>query len=85
MVGFGKIIIYSHKSTDGMDDVLAMLSVRYPIVAYRLGDVKRPQLAAYKHSWDTQSAGIDWMAFIDGDEFLFPTKEGSIARGPGAV
>lgn len=79
MVGFDKIIIYSHKSTDGMDEILAKLTIGYPIIAYQLGDVERPQLAAYKHSWDNHGDSIDWMAFIDGDEFLFPTQADNIA------
>jgi hypothetical protein len=81
MVGFGKIIIYSHLSTDAMDGILTRLATHYPILVYRLGDVERPQLAAYKHSWDTYGDSVDWMAFIDGDEFLFPTRAGSIADG----
>jgi hypothetical protein len=81
IVGFGKIIIYSHKSTDGMDEALTRLSGHYPILAYRLGDVERPQLAAYRHSWDNHANSVDWMAFIDGDEFLFPTKAPTIAEG----
>ncbi len=80
MVGFDKIIIYSHKSTDGMDEVLTRLSLGYPIVAYRLGDVAAPQLTAYTHSWNFNSDSFTWMAFIDGDEFLFPTKAGTIGE-----
>jgi hypothetical protein len=81
MVGFGKIIIYSHKSTDGMDEIVERLLGRYPIILYRLGDEERPQLGAYNHSWHYHANSIDWMAFIDGDEFLFPTKAATIAEG----
>lgn len=79
IVGFEKFIIYSHKSIDGMNDVLERLSVRYPILCYQLANVENPQLAAYRHSWENYGNSVDWMAFIDGDEFLFPTSEPSIA------
>jgi Glycosyl transferase family 2 len=80
MIGFGRIIIYSHKSTDGMDEVLTRLGTRYPIIAYRLGEIERPQLEAYKHSWGQHRDSVDWMAFLDGDEFLFPTQTDNITE-----
>jgi Glycosyl transferase family 2 len=77
---FDRIIVYSHKSTDGLDEVLTRLAAGYPVTAYRLGDMEKPQLAAYRHSWDNHGDSIDWMAFIDGDEFLFPTKADNIGE-----
>src|SRR6202012_4310036 len=36
-------------------------------------DASQPQYAAYKHAYQNFRQEVDWMAFIDGDEFLFPT------------
>jgi 2-polyprenyl-3-methyl-5-hydroxy-6-metoxy-1,4-benzoquinol methylase len=33
---------------------------------------------AYQHAWTNYGNSVDWMAFIDGDEFLFPTQKSSI-------
>ncbi|CAG9172518.1 glycosyltransferase family 2 protein [Cupriavidus pinatubonensis] len=80
LVGFNQFYIYSHKCRDGMSDTLLKLTQRYPIQVYGLESDDKPQLAAYHHAWNTHGQDVDWMAFIDGDEFLFSTAQSSMAE-----
>lgn len=80
VVGFDRFFVYSHLSQDGMDHMLFKLATRYPITPFRVEDIERPQLAVYQHSWASHGANVDWMAFIDGDEFLFPTQDATMAE-----
>ena len=80
LAGFDRFYVYCHKCDDGMDNTLAILARHYPIAVYRIGDRDRPQLAAYQHAWDNHQQEVDWMAFIDGDEFLFPTRAATMAE-----
>lgn len=77
-VGFNKFFIYAHKCDDGMEQTLLKLSMFYDIKVYNIDVEHRPQLAAYQHSWDINGQDVDWMAFIDGDEFLLPTRHRSM-------
>lgn len=77
-VGFNHFYIYCHKTTDGMKETLLELSKKYPIEIFALEMDDFPQLIAYQHAWENFGEKVDWMAFIDGDEFLFPTKEESM-------
>ena len=73
LVGVEAFHLYLHECRDGMPETLVRLSRAYPIQLYTIGNVDKPQLAAYRHAWATHGQDIDWMAFIDGDEFLMPT------------
>lgn len=78
MVGFNQFYIYCHKTRDGMDETLLRLSQHYPIQLFKIEQDERPQIVAYQHAWANFGAKVDWMAFIDGDEFLFPTHAASM-------
>ena len=39
---------------------------------------ENPQIKVYKHAYEEYNHEIDWMAFIDGDEFLFSPKSTQI-------
>ncbi|SFV09794.1 glycosyltransferase family 92 protein [Pseudoduganella namucuonensis] len=80
LVGFNRFFIYCHKTDDGMRETLVQLARHYPITVYALDSDDKPQLAAYQHAWNAHNADIDWMAFIDGDEFLFPTAHAGMAE-----
>ena len=79
LVGFNRFYLYCHRSDDGMAQTLATLARRYPISVYSIESGQRPQLAAYQHAWDSHNAEVDWMAFIDGDEFLFSPSHANLA------
>jgi hypothetical protein len=58
---------------------LSRLSQTFDIKSFQIHEnVDRPQLQAYQHAYDNFGHEVDWMAFIDGDEFLFPTKTYSL-------
>ena len=78
-VGFSKFYIFLHRCQDDSEEVVRQLQRDFDIRCFVLSaDVPRPQLAAYQHAYQTYEHEIDWMAFIDGDEFIFPTQNQSI-------
>lgn len=79
-VGFNRFYIYSHRCTDGMTELLLRLSRHHPVVVHPIEVPLRPQLVAYQHAWNAYGGDVDWMAFIDGDEFLFPTRTETIGE-----
>lgn len=78
VVGVSRFFMYTHKCDDGSTELLARLSRNYPITVHPFDAPAQPQLIAYQHAWNTYGAQVDWMAFIDGDEFLFPTTTASL-------
>jgi hypothetical protein len=75
LVGFRKFYIYLHGCSDASEDIVLKLTHLYDITAQVVSkDTVRPQLVAFQHAYDNYSHEVDWMAFIDGDEFLFPTR-----------
>lgn len=80
LVGFNRFHLYCHKCDDGMHDTLLKLARHLDLHVYAITTDNKPQLAAYQHAWNLHNAGIDWMAFIDGDEFLFPVRYASMAE-----
>lgn len=79
LVGFRKFYFFAHKCKDNTAEVIAELQRRYDIQAFVVADdVERPQLKCYQFAYDNFGHEVDWMAFIDGDEFLFPTQGSSL-------
>lgn len=80
LVGFKKFYIYLHKCSDNSQQVISELSRQFDIDAYVLDpEVHLPQLSAYQHCYVKNGARHDWIAFIDGDEFLFSPNKVSVA------
>lgn len=80
LVGFRKFYIYLHNSSDDSKKILNGLKKKFDIKIFVLDpDIENPQLKCYQQSYENFGDGVDWMAFIDGDEFLFPTSGKSIA------
>ena len=75
LVGFRTFYIYVHNCSDDSQRVVQSLQKHFDIKAFSLGaDVNQPQYVSYMHAYENFGREIDWMAFIDGDEFLFPTS-----------
>lgn len=74
-VGFNRFYLYAHDCCDDTVNLLSKLSKYYPIILHEVPkETLRPQIVAYQHAWNIYGHRVDWMAFIDGDEFLFPTR-----------
>lgn len=74
-VGFRKFYFFAHKCTDHTSSIVLELKKYFDIEAFELSDgLERPQLSAYQYAYENFNHEFDWMAFIDGDEFLFPTQ-----------
>jgi hypothetical protein len=80
LVGFNRFYLYCHKCDDGMQDTLLKLAQHYPVTLHAVESDDKPQLMAYQHAWNNYNGAVDWMAFIDGDEFLFPPRHASMAQ-----
>lgn len=80
LIGFQKFYFFAHKCTDNTLGVLNHLQNKLDLKAFVLSDdLERPQLQAFQHAYSNYGDEVDWMAFIDGDEFLFPTSCDDIA------
>ena len=74
LVGFRKFYFYAHMCDDQTAQVLTRLKKRLDISAIALPDPgERIQLQAYQHACQHYMDEVDWMCFLDGDEFIFPT------------
>ncbi len=79
LVGFNKFYIYLHKCSDNSEEILKNLAKKIDIKITLVDpELNNPQLKCYQSSYEDQGDEIDWMAFIDGDEFLFPTSANTI-------
>jgi hypothetical protein len=81
LVGFTNFYIYLHKCDDNSKQVVMNLKKHFNIQCFEISsDTVRPQLAAYQHAYQEFGHEIDWMAFIDGDEFLHPSSENKVTE-----
>src|SRR3989344_3213243 len=79
LVGFRKFYIYLHKCSDDTEKILNKLKQKLDIEIMIVNPkLKTPQLKSYEDAYTKFGDEVDWMAFIDGDEFLFPTKDKSM-------
>jgi glycosyl transferase family 2 len=77
LVGVEHFYIYDNGSSDGMAD---LLRARFPADVVTIVDwPERPaQVSSYRHAVEHFAGETEWGAFIDCDEFLFPTYEDSL-------
>ena len=79
VVGFRKFFFYAHCCTDGTAATLRKLGQVLDLTCFEINEeMDFVQLKAYQHAYDHYGAQVDWMAFIDGDEFLFPSEADSM-------
>jgi len=79
LVGVSTFYIYLHKCTDNSKEILALLAKDIDIQIHSVSDdLKQPQLACFNHAYQTYGNKADWIGFIDGDEFLYPTHSDSL-------
>jgi hypothetical protein len=81
LVGFKKFFIYTHLCSDNTENILNNLKGKIDIQIFQVGsEIKTPQLKCYRECYKKFGDEIDWMAFIDGDEFLFPTSTDTMEK-----
>lgn len=81
LVGFSKFYFYAHNCSDESGQVLARLQGRYDLKPFVVNTAENQvQLKVYQHAYENFGHECDWLAFIDGDEFLFPTAAQSIGE-----
>ncbi|MYN27730.1 glycosyltransferase family 92 protein [Duganella levis] len=79
MIGFRKFYFYAHLCDDNTEEIILKLQKRLDITAVAVNDqADRVQLMAFQHTCDNYMNDVDWMAFIDGDEFIFPTQHNTM-------
>ncbi len=76
LMGFQDIFIADNDSDDGTWELLQALEKLGYLKCFRFPNppVKRPQLPAYDEVMHRFGNDVDWMAFIDADEFVWPTN-----------
>lgn len=81
LVGFRKFYIFLHKCSDETEKILTELKKKFDIeiLTVDLG-LEWPMLKCYQDSYINYGNTVDWMAFIDADEFLFPTQADSMTE-----
>ena len=79
LVGFQKFYIYLHHCSDNTEEILINLKKYFDINIFTVDpQLQWPQLHCYQNSYANFGDEINWMAFIDSDEFLFPTSDKSM-------
>ena len=80
LFGFTNFYFFAHDCSDQSKQILSHLQKKINLKAFILeGNIIRPQLEAYSYCYSNFGNEVDWMAFIDGDEFLFPTSLNNIS------
>ncbi|QDL54435.1 glycosyltransferase family 2 protein [Rhodoferax aquaticus] len=80
LVGFRKFYFYAHLCDDDTHELLLKLASKFDIQSFVMASVQdKVQLAAYQHACDHFMHDVDWMCFLDGDEFIFPTQHLDLA------
>ncbi|MBT1445356.1 glycosyltransferase [Shewanella sp. JM162201] len=80
LMGFDRFYIADNESDDGSSELLSALHHAGLITCLRFPTPKdsAPQLPAYNRLLNTYGRELDWLAFIDADEFIVPEPGWSV-------
>lgn len=79
LMGFRKFYFFAHNCRDNTREVLDALKKKFNIKIFIINSSDdSPQLKCYQDAYESFGHEVDWMAFIDSDEFLFPTSAKSM-------
>lgn len=76
-IGVSRFVIYDNLSTDATARILDNVPFKDEIVVHRIAD-EEAQKVAFLDALKRYRDELDWVAFIDGDEFIVPLTEGSL-------
>ncbi|WP_428395666.1 glycosyltransferase family 2 protein [Lichenicoccus sp.] len=85
LIGFDRIFVYDNHSTDGTSELLAQLARDFPVEVRSWGDEQAvrggacKQMSAYADCLERHGPHLDWLAFLDADEFLVPPPGETLA------
>lgn len=75
LVGFRQFYIFLHNCSDNTEQILRDLGKKIDIKIFTVDpNLISPQTKCYQSSYNQFGDKVDWMAFIDADEFLFPSS-----------
>ncbi|GGA21374.1 glycosyltransferase family 92 protein [Okeania sp. KiyG1] len=77
LVGVERFYLYDNESTDNTKEIISSY-INSGEVIYCYWPQRPGQLSAYSHCLENHKQESEWIAFIDLDEFLFPTKADDI-------
>lgn len=77
-VGFNEFNIYVDKALRGEAQELLRLAGAYQVRVFEILSETSPDIVSFMHAYENFGAGVDWMAFLNGDEYLFPTEGQSV-------
>lgn len=80
MQGVTEFFLYDNDSTDGLEQVLASYPINEIKVTVIPWSGKCMHLAAYDDSLKKHRRLVDWMVFLDVDEFLYSTKHEKVIK-----
>lgn len=78
LVGVERFYLYNNKSTDNTVELISPYVDRGIVVLKKWPLNKGQQIRAYIHCLKKYRTESEWMAFLDLDEFLFPTEKDNL-------
>lgn len=78
LVGVERFYLYNNNSTDNTVNILDVYTDRGEVILHDWPLEINQQLKAYTHCLKNYKTESEWIAFIDLDEFLFPTEKDNL-------